>query len=408
MKDKLYHIAKRIEIGGRDYQQDFAGMVDTPFGSIILVADGMGGHEGGEIAAEIAIRSIIDNFKQNSNTEPSLIVKDSIFKAHQNILKIAQENTLLNGMGTTIAVLHLSDKYAQAFHVGDSRIYWIRKGQILYRSDDDTDVYKKYLANQITLEEARTHPQSNILEQALGTLSLLRINESPVFFYEKGDHFLLCSDGLWGSSKEELIVNNINDDSNLNNIANQLVNLANNAGIISGGKHDNITTILVRTMYNSKAINKSILRIIFINLTILMSVVVIAISIYKNQNHIINNQQLLLDSLNKVISKRIEVPHDYTANDSVNQAQTQKILNSIETNTTSKISKFDPVNPKKNKQATKNNKSEKSIDSLIIKLIDTTKIHNNKSLINDSINKSNVNKDTINNSKANKDSLDNL
>jgi protein phosphatase len=193
----------RSEIGlVRATNQD-AFMTIDPLG-LWAVADGMGGHAGGEVAAQLAIASIkahaellADPLRQGQTTSPQFLT-ELIVQAHLAILGRAQLEPALKGMGTTLVMLliHSSDTpEAHVAHVGDSRAYRFRSGALTLLTRDHT-LIEKYLARGILTEKtARTHPERHVLTKALGMSAPMRpsLSSSPL---EKEDLLLLCSDGL--------------------------------------------------------------------------------------------------------------------------------------------------------------------------------------------------------------------
>jgi serine/threonine protein phosphatase PrpC len=193
----------RSEIGlVRTMNQDAFATLD-PLG-LWAVADGMGGHVGGEIAAQTAIASITaqahlsaDTLRQGQ-TAPSTFLTDAIMQAHQAILGRVRLEPELRGMGTTIVLLYINTTEtltAHIAHLGDSRAYRFRSGSLTPLTRDHT-LIEKYLERGIlTPKTARTHPERHVLTQALGMPSLVRpsISSHPL---EPEDLLLLCSDGL--------------------------------------------------------------------------------------------------------------------------------------------------------------------------------------------------------------------
>lgn len=193
----------RSEIGlVRAANQDAFITID-PLG-LWAVADGMGGHAGGEVAAQLAIASVkahaellSDTLRQGQTTSPQFLT-ELITQAHHAILGRAQLEPRLKGMGTTLVMLliHSSDTLeAHVAHLGDSRAYRFHSGALTPLTRDHT-LIEKYIARGILTEEtARTHPERHVLTQALGMSAPMRpsLSSSPL---EKEDLLLLCSDGL--------------------------------------------------------------------------------------------------------------------------------------------------------------------------------------------------------------------
>ncbi len=193
----------RSEVGlVREANQDAFITID-PLG-LWAVADGMGGHAGGEVAAQLAIASIkahaellADTLRQGHTTSPQFLA-ELIAQAHRAILGRAQLEPRLKGMGTTLVMLmiHSSDRpEAHVAHLGDSRAYRFHAGVLTPLTRDHT-LIEKYLACGILTEKtARTHPERHVLTRALGMSAPMKpsLSSSPL---EKEDLLLLCSDGL--------------------------------------------------------------------------------------------------------------------------------------------------------------------------------------------------------------------
>lgn len=216
----------------RDKNEDSMGWRDRLF----VVADGMGGHNAGEIASALAVEYVL-----RVKTEPDFCkaMKRVVDEANLALLNQASKNPDCSGMGTTVAVLFVRDETAYFGHIGDSRIYLWRQGE-LKRLTRDHSLVEELVANGgITPEQARSHPQRNILTRALGTPNLPELEISDLRL-EPGDRFLLCTDGLSGPLSDEEIVAVIGENGAPQELADRLVDYAN-----SKGGPDNITLIIV-------------------------------------------------------------------------------------------------------------------------------------------------------------------
>ncbi len=205
-------------IGGRPENQDACGFSDTPFGALIIVCDGMGGMNGGSTASHLAVKTIIDYISSVSESDdPAEMIKDAVKLANKKILEAGSEDPELQGMGTTLTLVLLNDKCAFATHVGDSRIYQLRSGKKVFRTFDDSMVFQLVKSGAITEEDARVADNSNIITKALGISSELDF-EVVCLTYDKGDRFVLCSDGFWGPLPEQdflSLLDNSKDDLEL-------------------------------------------------------------------------------------------------------------------------------------------------------------------------------------------------
>lgn len=207
--------------------------------NLFVVADGMGGHKGGEIASTLAIKTIdkllvVDNDSKNQGD----LLKKAIEKANSLIYKKATSDKSFSGMGTTITAVLVHTNKLYIANIGDSRAYLITKDKIELLTEDHSLVRALMNTGEITEEEAYKHPNKNILTRALGTEE-----KTNVDLFERdlktGDHILLCTDGLTNLIKDEelleIIVNN-----ELEKAVNKLMDLA-----LKRGGNDNITLILV-------------------------------------------------------------------------------------------------------------------------------------------------------------------
>ena len=220
---------------------------------VAVVADGMGGHPGGDvasrIAAETATRILQDQLPQGGDAQEVML--RSVLSAHAAIRAEGERKPDLDGMGTTITALAL-DPVSDTFvlgHVGDSRAYRYRAGTLTQLTKDDTWVQERIDAQQLTPEQARRHPFSHLLTQCLGLedTPVPHISRGPV---QVGDVYLLCTDGLVGmvedQALEEILGREIggNGDSadalHREPVVRALVDAANEAG-----GYDNITAVLV-------------------------------------------------------------------------------------------------------------------------------------------------------------------
>lgn len=218
----------------REQNQDTFGYKNNLF----VVADGMGGHQAGEIASSIAVETILtldlDHADENS-------LREIVEKANQQILEAVSQNYQYAGMGTTVAILLLLADKAYVAHVGDSRVYrLVADGSSLERLTKDHSLVAELLNNgEITESEAKNHPQRNILTRALGSKGGVEVDIIN-FAVQPGEKLLLCSDGLTGMLSEDDIKKVLSQKAHPQLIADELVELANSCGGV-----DNITVIVV-------------------------------------------------------------------------------------------------------------------------------------------------------------------
>lgn len=259
-------------IGGRQENQDYAGSIVTSRGVAVVVCDGMGGLNGGAIASHIAVNSILSSLSSlKDNDDVKDVITEAINRANNEIIETAKQNSALEGMGTTLAMLFVSRNSAIVAHVGDSRIYQLRGRGKVYRTFDHSLVFQMVNSGVLTEEQARTSANSNVITKALGIGNIVEpeIAELP---YLSGDKFLICSDGFWGAFPEREFISKITARGELKNVLANVANVVNNHGFVNGGGHDNLTAALVKTYHNSKIkvkMSKSI-KVLILILSILL------------------------------------------------------------------------------------------------------------------------------------------
>ena len=239
-------------VGGRSENQDSYGWQETPLGYLVVVCDGMGGGPGGKTASTIAVKEIVAGISEaNSEEETSNIIIKAIRRANMAIIEAGNEKPSLKGMGSTATVLLLSEQSAFVAHVGDSRVYQIRGSKKVFRTFDHSLVFEMVSQGVITEEQARLSAQSNVITRALGIQADVEVDvmELP---YEKGDRFMLCSDGIHGSMPESELVKMVSDKkSKLGVVVDNIATCVDNIGRTSGGGHDNLTLAVIETKTNS-------------------------------------------------------------------------------------------------------------------------------------------------------------
>ena len=210
---------------------------------LYILADGMGGYKGGEVASKLAVDSarkyIENNFSNNFSQKEEILklIGDAVEYANMVVYEKSKEVQELEGMGTTLEVCLIYNNKAYIGHVGDSRIYRIRKDVIRKLTKDHSYVQQLVEDKKITREEAKIHPKKNMLTRALGCTPYVEPDLRARNF-EKGDIFIMCSDGLTNMVEEKRIYELVKQD--INTATNNLVNEANSAG-----GYDNITVIII-------------------------------------------------------------------------------------------------------------------------------------------------------------------
>ncbi|MBS1753642.1 MAG: Stp1/IreP family PP2C-type Ser/Thr phosphatase [Ferruginibacter sp.] len=216
--------------------------INSSKGCMLLVADGMGGHNAGEVASKIAMETISEEyFKKNSDTDIEKALANSFVTANKKIFSMSQTDASYKGMGTTCTVLVVTGAQVYFAHAGDTRAYFLKNNQIKQITEDHTYVQQLVNNGDITAAEADVHPQRNVLINAMGTKPTLRVDtgKSDLTFNEN-DKLLLCSDGLHDYLSDDELAEAMQKKS-LQEIADYLIDEAKRRG----GK-DNITVALAQ------------------------------------------------------------------------------------------------------------------------------------------------------------------
>jgi protein phosphatase len=215
---------------------------------LYVVCDGMGGHAGGEVASAIAVHTIEESFftmdwsAYEASELDSLAqeqIKFSVLLAGRKIFEVAEANPSFKGMGTTCVAMFVCDDVVYIGHVGDSRCYLVRQGNVDQITEDHSWVNQQILAGKLTEEKAKNHPYKNVITRSLGFKENVEVDVIKVPMTQ-GDQFLLCSDGLSnlveGDEIRDLLLEHSPQAA-----ARQLINLA-----CERGGDDNITVLILR------------------------------------------------------------------------------------------------------------------------------------------------------------------
>lgn len=239
-------------IGGRTENQDFYGSAQTKFGELIIVCDGMGGHNGGRHAAEKAVQIIIKEVTKSNDTNPAKALQGAILKANEAIWQESATNASLKGMGSTVVALLVTPEKAICCHLGDSRVYHLRKEKVLHRTSDHSLVFDLVRQVRITEEHARLSDKSNVITRSLGIRPTVNVETTDNLSYHIGDRFFLCTDGIWSMIPESRLIEMISEEGNVESIITNLIDKINTIGIAHGGNHDNLTAALLEMETSSK------------------------------------------------------------------------------------------------------------------------------------------------------------
>jgi protein phosphatase len=203
--------ALQTDIGcTRQENQDYGIIVQNEAaqsrGVLIAVADGMGGHKGGQVASRCAIEELVGSYYAGVGT-PQADLESALEDANRAVYQKAQEFEDLEGMGSTCTALVLADNMAHCAHVGDSRIYLIRDGAIQQITEDHSAVMQLVREGVLSLEEARHHAERNVITRAIGSRPEVEVYtwHEPLPL-RSGDRFVVCSDGLHGRMDDSEIL----------------------------------------------------------------------------------------------------------------------------------------------------------------------------------------------------------
>ncbi|HZD67445.1 MAG TPA: Stp1/IreP family PP2C-type Ser/Thr phosphatase [Actinomycetes bacterium] len=211
--------------------------------TVVAVADGLGGHQAGEVASATAIEPVAGLDKRTFTTPEQArdALVGAIKEGNNAVIAKAMADSDYWGMGTTMTAAAVAgDRWLQLAHVGDSRAYLLRAGRLRQLTDDHTIVAELVRQGRLTAEEAAHHPERSILTRAVGLDPALKVDTPPPLELEPGDQLLLCSDGLTEPVAEERIVEILRGDDG-RAVCHALVDAANAAG-----GPDNVTVVLLR------------------------------------------------------------------------------------------------------------------------------------------------------------------
>lgn len=238
-------------IGGRKENQDSAGLKETKLGYLIVVCDGMGGMQGGSIASQLAVQTILEAVASaDKQANPSMTLIKAIREANTAIIEEGANNPNLQGMGTTVTALLLTPRSVFTAYIGDSRIYQLRNGKKIFRTFDHSLVFEMVKQKVLSEEQARLSAQSNVILKALGINPDIEVEvvEHP---YKKGDRFVLCTDGFWGAMPEVDFIRHLSEKKPLNMILESTAKVVESYGRNSGGEYDNLTVAIIEMKNNS-------------------------------------------------------------------------------------------------------------------------------------------------------------
>ena len=234
MKFSVFQVSRR---GGREKNEDRMGYSYTRESGLFVLADGMGGHPEGEIAAQLALQTVSGLFQKQARPaieDTAGFLSDAVMAAHHQIIRYASEKGMLDTPRTTLVAAILQGPGATWVHCGDSRLYVVRDGALLTRTRDHS-----YIEQQGAVGARIEHINRNILFTCLGSPTKPVFDITGPVFLQQGDKILLCSDGLWGTLSDDEIVRHLVAKS----VSEAVPDLV-EAALKAGGEHcDNVTVL---------------------------------------------------------------------------------------------------------------------------------------------------------------------
>ena len=230
-----------IDVGRkREVNQDYIFVSNEPLGNLpnlLIVADGMGGHRAGDFASRYAVESLKEDLANSTEDGPEAMIRKAIQSANQKLIEAARQDARLEGMGTTLVVATVIEHTLYFANVGDSRLYLLHD-TIKQLSKDHSFVQEMVRLGGIDAEEAKHHPDKNIITRAVGAREKVEVD-----FFEyrlkKGDIILMCTDGLSNMIEDEEMLVIVKSSRDIVEAVERLVERAND-----NGGNDNIGVIL--------------------------------------------------------------------------------------------------------------------------------------------------------------------
>jgi serine/threonine protein phosphatase PrpC len=212
---------------------------------LLVLADGMGGHQRGEVAATIALQTMSTLFRSHATPyvkKPERFLEEAFERAHEEIQRYAREHGMPDNPRTTIVACLVQHNCAVWAHCGDSRLYWLRRGQILARTRDHSHIEHLIAKGLADPSERTTHPDRNKLYNCLGASTPPKVELSRQASLEPGDVLLLCSDGLWGILPDTEIVHQLSTHT----VVQAVPDMIGMATAIAGPRGDNVTALAIQ------------------------------------------------------------------------------------------------------------------------------------------------------------------
>jgi PPM family protein phosphatase len=239
MKFTIYQNSRQ---GPRPYNEDRLAYSYSKDALLIVVADGMGGHRHGEVAAQLAVKSLTDGFQNLAMptlANPAKFLEEHILQVHDAIDSLTLSNELADSPRTTVVAAILQDNKLYAAHVGDSRLYHFRNGQLIFRTEDHSIVQMLYRKGKLRFEDIANHPDLHKIYNCLGGEKIPDITLSGPRDLIDGDVVFVCTDGIWTAINDHDIAKLLHAGSILDSIP-KLLNVAES---VSGERGDNMSAI---------------------------------------------------------------------------------------------------------------------------------------------------------------------
>ena len=212
---------------------------------VFIVADGMGGHNSGEVASKTAV-DFINNYILNNpdlfadDKDISESIKEVIIKSNKEVINKAKEKKKYNGMGTTIIIAVIKNNKVYFGHVGDSRVYLVRNDELNQITTDHSYIEELVLTGSLTREEAQNHPGKNLITRALGSKDDIEV-DTYICKLQNTDTFIICTDGFYNMIEGNVIIETLEKTEEPEEICKEFVNYANEKG-----GEDNITVLVFK------------------------------------------------------------------------------------------------------------------------------------------------------------------
>lgn len=235
----------------RAVNQDYVYTSETPLGglpNILLVADGMGGHNAGDFASRFVVEDIKREIAETTERYPEMILRKAIEEANRKLIAEAEKDESLAGMGTTLVAATVIEHTLYFANIGDSRLYLIND-EIRQLSRDHSLVQEMVRLGGINAEEAKHHPDKNIITRAIGASKEVEIDFFE-YHLKPGDTILMCTDGLSNMVEDEMLFRIVRSSRDVVEAVERLINEAN-----TNGGNDNIGVVVAEPFANEVTIN---------------------------------------------------------------------------------------------------------------------------------------------------------